>query len=113
MARTERALSDYEEYRIIQLRFRGYSNERIALTTKKSTQTVERAIERFLDPYRKVTKQECNPRFSTENDSGPKIRCRCCGNLATRVCKSDARKCVACDMRGNVLRNENGDSRRF
>jgi hypothetical protein len=108
-----RRLSDTAIDRIVALRYKGYSYETIAALTDVTAETVERVIARSLDPYRKVTKQECNPRFSTENDSGPKIRCRCCGNLATRVCKSDARKCVACDMRQNVLRNENGDSRRF
>ena len=108
-----RRLSDPAIDRIVNLRYKGYSYETIAALTDVSAETVERVIARSLDRYRKVTTQECNPRFSTENDSGPKIRCKSCGNLATRVCKSDARKCVACDMRQNVLRNENGDSRRF
>jgi hypothetical protein len=94
-----RRLSDAAIDRIVALRYKGYSYETIAAITGVTPETVEKVIARSLDPYRPVEKQESNPRFSTENDSGPKLRCRCCGGLATRVCKSDPKKCVVCDIR--------------
>jgi IS30 family transposase len=112
MARTT-PINDSEKRYMDRLHRKGWSFAAIARHFGRCPNHTEKLIKEYNIPYRKVTKQECNPKFSTENDSGPKIRCRCCGNLATRVCKSDAKKCVACDMRQNVLRNENGDSRRF
>ena len=95
-----RRLSDQAVDRIVNLRYKGYSYERIAAITDVSAETVERVIARSLDPYRDVREEEANPRFSSDDDSSPKIRCRSCGSLVTRVCKSDAKKCVVCDMRG-------------
>jgi len=101
MARTTKAIDDSEKIYMDKLRRQGWSWKDIAIHCGRDQKRTEYAVADYLCRYRKVTKQESNPKFSIENDSGPKIRCRCCGNLATRVCKSDARKCVACDMRQN------------
>lgn len=100
MARTERAIDDSEKRYMDKLRRAGWSWEEIAVKCGRDRRRTEEAVKDYNSLYRPVTKQESNPKFSVLNDSGPKIRCRCCGNLATRVCKSDPKKCVVCDMRG-------------
>jgi hypothetical protein len=100
MARTTRAINADEQRYMSKLKRNGWTDKQIAIHFGRDLKRTQAAIIDNDSLYRDVTKQESNPRYSTENDSGPKIRCKSCGNLATRVCKSDAKKCVACDMRG-------------
>lgn len=99
MARTSRAIEHNEQAYMCRLKRQGWTDRQIAVHFGRDLKRTQAAIETYSSPYRPVLKEECNPKFSSKNDSGPKLRCRCCGNLVTRVCKSDSRKCVVCDMR--------------
>lgn len=91
---------DAEKRYMDKLHRKGWSFAAIARHFGRCPNHTEKIIKEFNLPHRDVRKDESNPKYSTQNDSGPKIRCKCCNNLATRVCKKDPAICVVCDMRG-------------
>lgn len=99
MARTARAIDNSEKIYMDKLRREGWSWKDIAIHCGRDQKRTEQAVADYLCRYREVRREDADLKYSVLNDSGPKLRCRCCGNLVTRVCKSDPRKCVVCDMR--------------